>query len=55
MTFRDAATYSSAGSRRPLPPREQCVGSGARFKPGTEDGKAVEQCFQFNVRFKLTN
>ncbi|HQW08228.1 MAG TPA: energy transducer TonB [Steroidobacteraceae bacterium] len=28
---------------------------GARFKPGTEDGKAVEQCFQFNVRFKLTN
>jgi protein TonB len=28
---------------------------GARFKPGTEDGKPVEQCFQFNVRFKLTN
>ena len=22
---------------------------------GTEDGKPVEQCFQFNVRFKLTN
>ena len=28
---------------------------GARFKPGTEDGKPVEPCFQFNVRFKLTN
>ncbi|MCW5574422.1 MAG: energy transducer TonB [Steroidobacteraceae bacterium] len=28
---------------------------GARFKPGTEDGNPVESCFQFNVRFKLTN
>ncbi|MGE0581627.1 MAG: energy transducer TonB [Steroidobacteraceae bacterium] len=28
---------------------------GARFKAGTEDGKPVRQCFQFNVRFKLTN
>ncbi|MBV6416507.1 MAG: hypothetical protein CMLOHMNK_01100 [Steroidobacteraceae bacterium] len=28
---------------------------GARFRPATEDGKPVEHCFQFNVRFKLTN
>ncbi|HNR92015.1 MAG TPA: energy transducer TonB [Dokdonella sp.] len=28
---------------------------GARFRPGTEDGKPVESCFQFNVRFQLTN
>ena len=27
----------------------------ARFTPGTEDGTAVEMCFQFNVRFKLTD
>jgi protein TonB len=27
----------------------------ARFIPGTEDGKPVESCTQFNVRFKLTN
>lgn len=27
----------------------------ARFSPGTEDGTAVQMCFQFNVRFKLTD
>ncbi|HKZ73719.1 MAG TPA: energy transducer TonB [Steroidobacteraceae bacterium] len=27
----------------------------ARWTPGTEDGKPVEQCSQFNVRFKLTD
>lgn len=27
----------------------------ARWSAGTEDGKAVEMCSQFNVRFKLTN
>lgn len=27
----------------------------ARFSPGTEDGTPVEMCFQFNVRFKLTD
>lgn len=27
----------------------------ARFIPGTEDGKPVETCTQFNVRFKLTD
>ncbi len=27
----------------------------ARWAPGTEDGKAIELCQQFNVRFKLTN
>ncbi len=27
----------------------------ARFKPGTEDGKPVEACTQFNVRFRLTD
>jgi protein TonB len=26
----------------------------ARWAPGTEDGKPVEMCSQFNVRFKLT-
>lgn len=29
--------------------------SRARWSPGTEDGKPVELCQQFNVRFKLTN
>jgi periplasmic protein TonB len=27
----------------------------ARWQPGTEDGKPVETCSQFNVRFKLTD
>ncbi len=27
----------------------------ARWTPGTEDGKPVEMCSQFNVRFKLTD
>ena len=27
----------------------------ARWTAGTEDGKAVEMCSQFNVRFKLTD
>lgn len=27
----------------------------ARWSPGTEDGKPVESCNQFNVRFKLTD
>lgn len=27
----------------------------ARWSPGTEDGKPVEMCAQFNVRFKLTD
>jgi periplasmic protein TonB len=27
----------------------------ARFKPGTEDGKPVEACTSFNVRFRLTD
>ena len=27
----------------------------ARWSAGTEDGKAVEMCSQFNVRFKLTD
>ena len=26
----------------------------ARFSPGTEDGKAIQMCMQFKVRFKLT-
>jgi len=29
--------------------------SRARWSPGTEDGKPIESCQQFNVRFKLTN
>jgi protein TonB len=27
----------------------------ARWAPGTEDGKPIEMCSQFNVRFKLTD
>lgn len=27
----------------------------ARWTPGTEDGKPIEMCSQFNVRFKLTD
>jgi hypothetical protein len=27
----------------------------ARFKPATEDGKPIQDCTQFNVRFKLTD
>ncbi|MFO1427687.1 MAG: energy transducer TonB [Steroidobacteraceae bacterium] len=27
----------------------------ARWIPGTEDGKPVESCYSFNVRFKLTD
>lgn len=27
----------------------------ARFTPGAEDGRAIEMCTRFNVRFKLTN
>jgi protein TonB len=27
----------------------------ARYKPATEDGKPVEDCTQFNVRFRLTD
>ena len=34
---------------------EEWASRGARFKAGTEDGNPVESCFQFNVRFKLTN
>jgi periplasmic protein TonB len=29
--------------------------SHARFQPGTEDGKPVEQCLNFNVKFVLTD
>lgn len=31
------------------------VSRGMKFTPGTENGKPVEACFAFNVRFQLTN
>jgi hypothetical protein len=35
--------------------RRQVGASRARWAAGTEDGKPVEMCSQFNVRFKLTD
>lgn len=49
------AVTKSSGFERLDEAAVKWASRGARFKAGTEDGKAVETCFQFNVRFQLTN
>ncbi len=44
----------SSGSKR-LDEAAVKWASNARFYPGTEDGRAVQSCLYFNVKFELTN